>query len=160
MSVSGFISGNVFTPEGSTKEVVNLKLVSCKVKELADGEKAEHTVEMETRVSYLREFGENGIGGSCSKSFPYQDDYKYINFGFSGNREKLNLSDGDIVQVKGFLSADFFTPEGTEKEIAKAKIVFLEATKVDKDGENSSAPATAKKDDVPEVDVDEDEIPF
>ena len=169
IGITGYLSGEAFTQKNSDKEITILKVIVGSVIVLEKGSSFKSSIELETRVSYIETFGENGLSGSAAVPFKAEgsEGYKYVNIRFVGKQD-LNLKTGDIVVLNGFVTGDAYTPKNSDKEITKIKLYIMskevvERTKTSDDetpDTDGHVPAIKPTTDVPEIDVDEDEIPF
>ena len=164
VEISGYITGESFTPKGGLKEISVIKIVVGSIKEIEKGVKGVNEVTLTSMSRFIREFGEKGVGAQLSVSFKSPEsetDYKYANISLSGNRNTLKLVDGEIITVKGFIKADFFVPKGEEKEISLPVIVGLEILEREVPGStNTDDGPPPPVEESPDVEIEDDEIPF
>jgi len=169
LQVTGYITGEAYTPKDEIKEITVAKIVVGSVKEIEKGERGENEVVLTSMSKFIREFGEKGVGAQLSVSFndgtKEEPNYKYVNISLTGSRNRLNLVDGEIITVKGFIKADFFIPKGKEKEIALPVIVGMEILEREMPGSTSTEvddapPPPISEDTSSNTEIENDEIPF
>lgn len=171
VKVSGYITGEAFTPKGSDKEVRVPKIVVGKVEELEKGERGVNEIILTSIVKFKREFGEKGIGAQLSVRFDTgnetEPNYKYVNIPLTGSRERLLFDEDEIITVKGFIKGEFFKPKGAEKEIAQMVLVGMSIEEREKPGastqtDNAPAPSYEEtpKESPKATTIEDDEIPF
>ena len=183
VTVEGFVGGQWFTPEGSEKEVSKMIVTSARVKELADGERGNNSISVDAYCNYTREFGTVGIAGLLGKSAKDDEGVKKsVTINFAGSRETFTAVKGDYKRFNGFLKVEAFTPKGSSDEVTKVTMQVMSVEDVPaRDGSSNEAAQTAddattagtkkktpakkkttakKEQEVPEIDIDDDEIPF
>jgi len=165
VEVSGYITGEAFMPKDGVKEITVIKIVVGSIKEIEKGVKGVNEVTLTSMSRFIREFGEKGVGAQLSVSFKENKDdteYKYANISLSGNRNTLKLVDKEIITVKGFIKADFFVPNGQEKEISLPVIVGLDVLEREMPGstDTADAPPPPVEKEAPDIEIEDDEIPF
>lgn len=155
VQVTGNLSGSAFTPKNSDKEVTTPVIFVKEIKVLERGTKSENSFQLHTMTQNLEEFGERGIGGSTSVSFKDRDNsWKYVNIPFSASRA-LEIEEKSVGVVKGFVTANVFTPSGSDKEVVRLKFAVTGFTPDAADTETTSSPEQTQT-----SPSDEDEIPF
>lgn len=158
VQIEGFFSGEEF------QERSTLKIVVMKISELSTG-RGENEVVLTTMTNFVKtgEGEQKWMSASGSISFNTAkqgepDNYKYANIDISGSKA-LELKDGEVVTLKGFLGGSFFTPKGSDKEVNKPKLTVTAVVSrgVPEGSSTDEAPAPATK---PAEEISEDEIPF
>jgi len=176
VALSGFISGDYYVPKGSEKEVTSMKIIVKDIRELAKGEKADSGMTLTSRLSFTKEFGQNGASAQMNVRVrkSEKDEYRYVHIQVSGSRTNLpDLQDGEIVTIKGYLTGNPYTPKDSDKEVVAPKFVGMEILEREMpDASNApaeQAPAgsetpdttTAPAQEKPAVEEeDDDNIPF
>lgn len=126
-------------------------------------------------VTFLKKVSEKSVSISLGVGSKIKDnEYKTGFLNARGSTEVLkDIEKGDKVKVKGFLSFNFWTPEGSDKEMQRPVMVITEVLDSEKgepkeEGEKKKTTAkktTAKKtttkkeekeEKLPEIDVDEE----
>ena len=181
VEVTGILSGDAFTPNGSDKEVVNPTIFIQKVRELAKGDKSDNSFEIQMRVNQFKQTAKSGEefftkSGSISfqKKVRGVSEMKYLNF-------DVRVTDGvqvtypSVVIAKGFVTGRVYT-NAKNKEVGVPIFQIMTATAVETSAttQASEAPAPSQEDSAPApqaqpkvstpaVDpgaINEDEIPF
>jgi len=52
----------------------------------------------------------------------------FVNCKIGGKTDSSAIEDGKRVDIKGFVTFDFFTPKGSDKEVASLQVFVTEAT--------------------------------
>lgn len=144
----------------------------------------ENSIVQSGYVTYIKEIGKLrsislGLGVKQANG-----EYKTGFLEIRGSKEILGgLEKGDKVKVKGFVSFNFWTPKDSDKEMQKIVMVVNEVlgweeksdqdkkttstktstkttSKKQADVKESPKPTPPKEEELPEIDMDEDEIPF
>lgn len=169
LEVKGYITGEAYMPKDGIKERTVMKVVVGAIEEIEKGKQGQNEVTLTSMSRFIREFGEKGVGGQLSVSFndgsKEEPNYKYLNISLTGSRNRLNLVDGEIITVKGFIKADFFVPKGEEKEISLPVIVGMDILEREMPGSGSSEvddapPPPVTKEDSGADELEDEEIPF
>jgi len=164
------------------KDVTVPKIIVSKVTVLKQGEKGKNNVELSTRLAFVEKVTEKLIVGQVSASFKAvstDNAYKYVNIPFSTSVSVgAGFKDGDVLTVSGFLKGNAFTPKPIEvkdadgnvvttiqnKEVTNLKLVVMSTSAIAPTSESASTPTPASnpvpETIAPEIDIDEDEIPF
>lgn len=107
----------------------------------------ENTMIQTGYVTFVKKISDNSITISLGVGSKIKEnEYKTGLLSARGTSEVLkNINKGDKVKVKGFLTFNFWTPEGSDKEQQRPLLVITEVMEVEKQDESNSKDASSKK---------------
>ena len=124
-SMEGFFTFNFWTPEGADKERAELRLV---VQKATPGNEGTNFVELTGFVNNLKKITDNMARFGLNVGVKQQDDtYKngWVNCKY--NPTRLEIVAGERYTIQGFVTFDFWTPEGSDKERSTLQIWVQDA---------------------------------